>query len=272
MKVFLCAIGKYENQYIKEWIDYYKKLGINKIYLFDNNIENGEDFRDVIAEEIDSGYVILKNVRGLHGPIQLPLYTMCYNEFKFEYDWFLFFDIDEFLTLPAGISLKSLLADDIYADYNMIHVNWLVYGDCGLVYNDGRPCLERFVEPLPLDKRTTYNFPDNFHVKAMIRGGLDHCKFISPHTAAVPGKCCTLTGNQCEMYSPFAPYDFRRGFLKHFTTKTAQEYAMKIKRGFCDRDWRGNLDEKQRMIDLFFKRNEYTKEKASIFEQIIKGK
>ena len=37
IKICICTIGKNENKYIKEYVEYYKKLGINKIYLYDNN-------------------------------------------------------------------------------------------------------------------------------------------------------------------------------------------------------------------------------------------
>ena len=64
-KVLLCCIAKLENLYIKEFVEYYKKLGFDNICLYDNNDEDGEHFEDVINDYIESGYVILKNVRGM---------------------------------------------------------------------------------------------------------------------------------------------------------------------------------------------------------------
>ena len=55
--VLLCTIGKSENLYIKEYTEYYKKIGVKKIYLYDNNEINGENFKNAIQEEIDSGFV-----------------------------------------------------------------------------------------------------------------------------------------------------------------------------------------------------------------------
>ena len=45
-KICLCSIGKNENLYIEEFINYYKKLGYNKIFLYDNNDINEERFED----------------------------------------------------------------------------------------------------------------------------------------------------------------------------------------------------------------------------------
>ena len=40
MKVALTAIARHENKYLKEWIDFYQKMGINHIFLGDNNDTN----------------------------------------------------------------------------------------------------------------------------------------------------------------------------------------------------------------------------------------
>ena len=44
MKTALCAIAKNENLYIREWVEYYMKLGFSNIILYDNNNINGERF------------------------------------------------------------------------------------------------------------------------------------------------------------------------------------------------------------------------------------
>ena len=57
-KVCLCVIGKNENLYIQEFINYYNKLGYNHIFLYDNNDINDERFYDVIKNEKDFVSVI----------------------------------------------------------------------------------------------------------------------------------------------------------------------------------------------------------------------
>ena len=48
IKICICTIAKNENRYIKEYVEYYKKYGVDKIYLYDNNNPNGERFEEVI--------------------------------------------------------------------------------------------------------------------------------------------------------------------------------------------------------------------------------
>ena len=57
MKIALCAIAKNENLYIREWVEYYMKLGFSNIILYDNNNINGECFEEVINDYIESGFV-----------------------------------------------------------------------------------------------------------------------------------------------------------------------------------------------------------------------
>ena len=39
MKVALCCIGRLENRYIKEYVDFYLGIGVDKIFLYDNNYD-----------------------------------------------------------------------------------------------------------------------------------------------------------------------------------------------------------------------------------------
>ena len=63
-KVGLCIICKLENLYIKEFIDYYKDLGYNHIFIYDNNDKDGERLEDVIQKYIDEGFVSITDYRG----------------------------------------------------------------------------------------------------------------------------------------------------------------------------------------------------------------
>ena len=67
IKVCLCIMGKEENLYAKEYVEHYKKLGYNHIFLYDNNELNGERFEDVLKEEINEGFVSIINFRGKKG-------------------------------------------------------------------------------------------------------------------------------------------------------------------------------------------------------------
>ena len=56
MKILLCAIARLENLYIREWVEYYKNLGVDNICLYDNNGDGEENFNDVIGDFIKDGF------------------------------------------------------------------------------------------------------------------------------------------------------------------------------------------------------------------------
>lgn len=264
LKTMLICIGRLENQYIREFVEFYESMGVTNICLCDNNRDGEDDFHDVIGDYINNGFVILKDYRNAKPPIQAIAYNNCYHEYKNDYDWFLFFDIDEFMFINKDKDIKSYLGRKMFEDYDMIHVNWLNFGDGGYLKSNGRPLMERIQQPIDVNLATDYNFPDNFHVKSIVRGGLDYMEFQMVHTPKIHGYCCTASGEQCDPNSPFQPYDYRFAGIRHYTTKTAEEFAEKLLRGFCDT----NTRKKDDLIRLFFKRNVITEEKVNVFKEI----
>ena len=63
--MYVCS-SKRENRYIREFVEYYKKMKVDKIFLYDNNEENGETFDEILSDYIKDGYVNITNYRGLN--------------------------------------------------------------------------------------------------------------------------------------------------------------------------------------------------------------
>ena len=104
--ICICSIGKNENLYIKEFVDYYKNLGIDKIFLYDNNDIEGETFDKILSDYIKNKFIEIIDVRGLSA-IQIPIYNYCYRK-NFElYNWIGFIDLDEYLYIENNLSIKS---------------------------------------------------------------------------------------------------------------------------------------------------------------------
>lgn len=269
MKVALCCIGRLENRYIKEFVEYYKHIGVDKIFIYDNNRGSEEYFEDVILEYIENNFVEISNFRDKE-VCQILSYQDCYDKHKDEYDWFCFFDIDEYLTFKEeGINIKTFLGGVEFEKFDMIHVNWMIYDDNNLVRYDGRPVYERFTKPFkPLDFKYDYDFPENNHIKSIVRGGLDTIKWDNTsHTPNGINTCCNPSGKPCNPMSPFATYDFSVAWLKHFRFKTIEEWVeIKMKRGVGDRTIDNFL--KKYDVNVFFKQNERTEEKIRYLNSI----
>lgn len=263
--VLLCTIARLENDYIREFVEYYRRLGVTNICLYDNNHEGEENFKDVIGDYIARGFVILKDYRSKRTPFQLDAYNECYSEYGGKYDWIMFLDVDEFVFLNGFDTIGEYLSNEAFAKYSVIHLNWLMYGDCGLETKTAGGVLDRFTNPLPLGISSSgQNVPDTFHVKSIVRGGLPDLVWNNTaHTPSTTMACCNSHGERCSVYSPFCPYDFRWAGIRHFSTKTAEEYADKVLKGSPDK----NRPDYGEWVANFFKRNEVTKNKVDIFRR-----
>ena len=261
MKVCVCCIGRMENQYIIEYVDYHVGLGVDKIFIYDNNYEGEEHFEDVIPSELLNDKVEIINFRNL-SKCQMKAYQDCYDKYNKEYDWMIFIDCDEYLYMEGFNNIKDFLKQDKFKNYELIHINWMNYGDCNNIVYENKPLKERFHTPiLPLDWKKNLTVCENDHVKSIVRGGLKEVAWIAtPHTPCGNLKCCDANGNSCHPHSPFLPFDYTSAHFKHYTTKTLEEWInIKVKRGFPD----GNKDYFKRVnpIKEFFKTNEITEGK-----------
>ena len=271
-KIALCCIAKMENDYIRFFVEYYKNLHFDKIFIYDNNDIAGEKFEDVINDYIQSDFVDIVDFRGRER-VQLSAYQDCYDRFNKLYDWIAFFDIDEFLTISDGNDdIHKFLNKKEFLPYQLLHINWKIYGDNDLLDNDGRNVIERFVEPLPYNTRMySSNLPENNHIKSIVRGGLSYVRWNKgPHTPSCIGyHCCNPLGEHVNANSPFQNYDFSVAYIRHYSTKTIGEWVKnKMKRGIPDRSvesWKELLN-----LDSFFRYNRRTDEKQLYAEHILK--
>lgn len=270
IKTLICCIGKNENRYVREYVEWYKHLGVTHIRLYDNNDPDGEHFEDVIKDFIDEGYVDIVDVRG-QKVVQLKCYTECYSELKNDYDWILFIDCgDEYLTFTRGdMSIGQYLSFPQFRNYDLIHINLMTVGDNDLLDYDPRPLMERFPEPIPFGTKIAYDFPEDAHVSSIVRGGLEDIKWEGQGFTHTPSpnnlRCCNNVGFSADGNSPFANVDFQLAAFRHYTTKTAREYCDKMRRGFPDQLWDGSRV-KNLIETRFFRTNKVTKEKVQIFK------
>lgn len=272
-KVALCCIGKMENDYIREYVEYYQELCFDKIFLYDNNDIDGEKFEDVIGDYIQNGFVDIVDFRG-RKMCQCDAYQDCYDRHNKEYDWIAFLDCDEFLTFAdGGKNIHNFLFQKKFSKFQLMHINWMVFGDNEMLDNDGRPVVERFANPIfPLDFKCSFPFPQNNHIKTIIRGGLAGIQWGSFGESHTPltryYRCCNANGNIVESNSPYHPFNHSVAYIRHYSTKTIGEWVKtKMRRGYPDQT-------KERMLqtlslDAFWGINSKTAEKQNYAQSIL---
>ena len=109
INVLICAIIKQESLYLEEFIEYYIKLGIKKMILYDNNDLDDENLNYLLNKTIFQDFIEIIDYRGI-SHAQKKAYNDCYNNNKYIYDWIAFFDIDEFLYLNGFQNINEFLS------------------------------------------------------------------------------------------------------------------------------------------------------------------
>lgn len=255
-KVALCCIGRLENQYAQEFVNHYKKLGFDKIFIYDNNYKDEEHFEQVLQDQINNGFVEIIDFRN-KTVCQLEAYNDCYAKHGNDYEWIAFFDMDEFLILKNEKNIHDFLAK--FKKHECVLLNWMIMSDNNQIYNTYRPMMERFTEPMELDKCVGYNFPENNHVKSIVKGHLNVKFETNPHIPSTPLKCCNAKGEKVEQ-TPWIPYDHSVAWVKHFQYKTLEEWiTKKRKRGMPDQTYQNFIQNTP--VENFFKVNKMTWDK-----------
>lgn len=267
-RIALCVIGRMENRYAREFVEHHLRLGFNKIIVCDNNFGDEEYFEAVLDDYIAYGFVDIVDYRD-QLVAQKKSYNECYERYGKDYDWIAFFDFDEFLTIASGEDIHSFMRHYEHAD--CLVVNYMIYTDNHLVRYDSRPVTERFTEPMQVDRCVTYRFPENKHIKSIVRGGIQGFRFRrNPHIPSEPVMRCVRTNGDSCRQSPFQEIDHSVAYLKHYTTKTIEEWmTCKVRRGFpCS--YRLNKEWRSRHLSQFFTINEWTQEKQNIVNAYTK--
>ena len=169
LKLCLCTYGKKENKYIREFIEYYKKYGVDKIYLYDNNDRKGERFEDVIGDYILENFVEIIDFRGIPYAY-LKIMNDCYQKNLNKYDWLIFYEIDEFLFLKNCTNIKYYLNQTKFNDCQKIQLNWVHRSDNNFFYYKNISVIKRFTQLGKNVKKNKFNRLG--FVKTIIRGNI----------------------------------------------------------------------------------------------------
>ena len=252
-KIAVCAIGRMENRYALEWVSHYLKLGVDKIFIYDNNHpEDGETFSQVLWSLVEDGYVEIKYWLGN----QKSAYEDCYNSHKDDYDWIGFFDFDEYVEIDNG-NAHNLLGEFTFAD--VVVMSWRTMTDNGRLHYSPEPLKERFTEG------TGEDFMLNRHVKSWVRGGIHGISFNDPHCPNAPRlNVANVHGLRVDQMpvQPQVIHDVAR--VDHYNTKSTEEWLTKVSRGWCDASAEIIKDRRAHAVEYYFNINERTPEKEAI--------
>ena len=262
IRICICTLGKEENKYTREFVQFYEKIGIDKIYLYDNNFENGERFEDVISDYINNGFVEVINWRGKKMP-QLMSMNDCYKKNYNKYDWLMFYDIDEYIKLANYSNIKYFLNEKKFSQCQLIYLNLIPHTDNNQLYYSNKSLFERFPERVPKTK------PEGrkLEVKFILKGHIPKIRIRNQHYCNHKLKNCNGFGkkNTIHYIHTYHP-DYNYYYIDHFFSKSTEEFIDKIIKGDC----RYKRSQKKKKLGRYFNQSNVTKEKIELIEKRLK--
>lgn len=159
--ISICAIFRNEAPYFREWLEFYKLIGVDHFYLYNNN--STDQYLKVLEPYIADGTVELIDWPEAHA--QIAAYRNCIERFSADSKWIGFIDLDEFVVPKFDHSLPEFLKR--FERRPAVLIYWRMFGasgrternfDGGLVTEDFVTCWEKYTSTGKCFYNTAYRF------------------------------------------------------------------------------------------------------------------
>ena len=260
--ICMCTFVKNQNIYITEFIQFYQKIGVNKFFIYDNNDENGEKVDLALFKEYtDNNKIEIINWRDKKDEKE-KMMNDCYKNNYNNYDWLIFYSIDEYLHLKDNIDIKTFLSNQNFEKCESIYLNWLYHTDNNLILYDNRTLQERFPITESNPKNNSYI---NHYVKPIMKGHLNLIEINNLYKLTDNLKGCDGNGNSVILNgNEIIEKDFENNYIDYYWCKSTEEFVKKINNE-CN-----NNEEKNETIYKYFSINEINEEKIKYIEENAK--
>lgn len=187
--VSIGAIFQDDAPYLKEWIDYHRKIGVEHFWLYNNN--SVDNFREVLNPYIEEGTVTLIEWPSVYAEnefvhfcftVQVEAYNDAIARAKNVSKWLALIDTDEFIVPMVEDNLFVFL-EKYYWYVSGLCVNWQTYGTSHVEkVGPDESMLKQLVWKMP------WNHPRNQYHKSIVQPlDVSHCD--NPH------QCIYLPGH-----------------------------------------------------------------------------
>ena len=182
----------------------------------------------------------------------------CYEKNYFNYDWLIFFEVDEYVYLKNYNNIKKYLKNKRFQNCERIQLNWVLHTDNNLLYYDNRSIVERFPEKEQIKNNGRKNA-----IKSILKGHIINIKIKDIHLLNKQLRACDGFGNYIKKISPITDKsDFEYYYINHYFCKSTEEFINKINKGDV-LYFKSNI---LLRIKFYYKINKKTIEKINLME------
>ena len=128
-KFSIVACARWESRFIVEWLNYYRIIGFDHVFLYCNDDDPSELYGKVLPFILGSEPFVTFRHYPVQGE-QLRMYSHFLQSDAGLTEWVGFFDIDEFLRLPPGKTIAAFV-DGISEPVDCVMFNWVFFGPNG---------------------------------------------------------------------------------------------------------------------------------------------
>lgn len=226
----ICAIAKDEGDYFREWVEWHRKLGVEKFYIYDN--ESTDNTKEVLAPYIESGLVEYTFLPGERK--QLFSYDVCLEKHRLEARWIAFIDLDEFIVPIKDKAIPDFLKR--FEDFPVVEINWLVYGSSGIKEKKEGNVIERFRK---------HSLPDH-RFNRLVKS------IVNPRRVFTMTGCheaARISGKAADSHGVPIRTNFRDREPQHDVIRI-NHYAVRSYEEFVEKQARGRASGKARTINI----------------------
>lgn len=176
-----------EAQYLKEWIEYHRLVGVDHFYLYNNN--SNDHYKEVLKPYIQSGIVDLINwpspPETLYVFYQKDAYNHCVKHYGKNSLWMAFIDTDEFIVPVNHSSIPEFLKD--YRRYGGVYISWQCYGTSHLSHiPEGKFMIESLTLKFPWNHKKNLFFKTIAQPEKIKECFIHDCSFKKGRVAVSP--------------------------------------------------------------------------------------
>lgn len=218
----ICCISKDENEYLPEFIDYHRKIGVEKFYLYDN--ESKIPIAETLAPLVAEGVVVVNTISGKG--VQTKAYQQCLESYGADTRWIAFIDTDEFIVPKVTNNLPELMRE--YEAFGGLGINWLLFGSSGHMHRPAESQVTSFV------LHTTPDYPPNRHIKSIVQPYYVVRTGLNPHEFVYKRFKFCVNEHFRYIRGAHSPHSTRLVQLNHYFLRSQDEFRLKIERGRGD--------------------------------------